>query len=127
MSDMLRDGQSWLAAKLTSHAAHEVVYRRDSLQATVLATIGKTDAEQESADGLVTRTEVRDYLINTASLVLGGVQTLPQRGDEILETDEGQVFVYEVLPRGSDRAWRYSDPFRLKLRIHTKLIATEAM
>ena len=125
MTDMLRDGLSWLTGKLTSHAAREVTYRRGDLQATVLATIGKTVAEQDSGDGLIMRMEIRDYLIDTMSLLLDGQQLLPQRGDLIIETEDGKDFTYEVLPIGSDRAWRYSDPFRLKLRIHTRLIATE--
>ena len=44
---------------------------------------------------------------------------------EEIENDDGKNFTYEVLPIGNQRAWRYSDPFRLKLRIHTKLITTE--
>jgi hypothetical protein len=125
MTDMLRDGLSWLAGKLTSHAAREVTYQRGESQATVLATLGKTVAEQDSGEGLIMRIEIRDYLIDTASLVIDGQQVLPERGDLIIETEDGKSFTYEVLPIGSDRAWRYSDPFRLKLRIHTRLIATE--
>jgi len=125
MTDMLRDGLSWLAGKLTSHAAREVTYQRGESQSSVLAMIGKTVAEQDSGDGLIMRMEIRDYLIDTTSLVLDGQQVLPERGDLIIETEDGKGLTYEILPIGSDRAWRYSDPFRLKLRIHTRLIATE--
>lgn len=125
MTNMLRDGLAWLSGKLTDHASREVTYRRGDAAATVQATLGKTVAEQDSGEGLITRMEIRDYLIDTDSLVLDGQHQLPERGDRIEEVDGGQRFVFEVLPIGSDRAWRYSDPFRLKLRIHTRLIATE--
>ncbi len=124
MKDILRDGQRWLANKLTQHAAREVTYRRGTDEVKLIATIGKTLAEQDSGDGLILRMEIRDYLIDTILLRLAGQATLPERGDLIVETEGGLEFTYEVLPIGNQRAWRYSDPFRLKLRIHTRLIST---
>lgn len=82
-------------------------------------------ADQDTGDGLVLRMEIRDYLIDSADLKLDGQPTLPERGDLIIENEDGKNFTYEVLPIGNQRAWRYSDPFHLKLRIHTKLITTE--
>jgi hypothetical protein len=125
MSDLLKVGQKWLAEKLTKHASREINYRRGEVETTVTATIGKTMADQDTGDGLVLRMEIRDYLIDTGDLKLDGQPTLPERGDLIIENDDGKNFTYEVLPIGNQRAWRYSDPFRLKLRIHTKLITTE--
>ena len=125
MSDLLKAGQKWLAEKLTKHASREITYRRGEVESTVTATIGKTMADQDTGDGLVLRMEIRDYLIDTGDLKLDGQPTLPERGDLIIENDDGKNFTYEVLPIGNQRAWRYSDPFRLKLRIHTKLITTE--
>lgn len=125
MKDLLRAGQQWLADKLSEFASREVIYQRDVTQFPVTATIGKTEAEQDSGDGLILRVEIRDFLIDTQSLAIDGAPILPERGDRILETEAGQTFTYEVLPIGSQRAWRYSDPFRLKVRIHTRLIDTE--
>ena len=125
MSDLLKVGQKWLAEKLTKHASREITYWRGEVETTVTATIGKTMADQDTGDGLVLRMEIRDYLIDTGDLKLDGQPTLPERGDLIIENDDGKNFTYEVLPIGNQRAWRYSDPFRLKLRIHTKLITTE--
>ncbi len=56
--------------------------------------------------------------------MIDGERTLPERGDQIIEIDDGLRFIYEVLPVGNQKAWRYSDLYRLKLRIHTKLIDT---
>mgnify|MGYP000511424066 CR=1 FL=1 len=65
------------------------------------------------------------YLIAAADLVLSGVQTLPQRGDRVVETAGDQQLTHEVIAPGQEPCWRYSDPYRTTLRIHSKLIATE--
>jgi len=57
--------------------------------------------------------------------VLGGTPVLPQRGDRIRETQSTQVFVYEVVAPGDEPCWRYSDPYRRTLRVHTKQIDQE--
>ena len=121
----MKAGQKWLAAKLTSHASRLVSYRRDNFETVVSATIGQTRAEQDTGDGLIVRTEIRDYLIDTADLQLDGHPTSPEPGDQIVEIDEGKTFIFEVMPLGNQRAWRYSDPFRLKLRIHTRLVSSQ--
>ena len=46
----------------------------------------------------------------------------PRAGDTIVEIDGNHTFIFEVMALGGDPPWRYSDPFRLKLRIHTKQI-----
>ena len=125
MTDMLRDGQAWLAEKLKTHASRLVTYQRDDAEAELPATIGRSFYEQDDGEGIVTRSQVRDFLIDTADLLLSPIGSLPKRGDWILETEDGTTFTYEVMSLGGEPAWRYSDPFRLKLRIHTKLIDTE--
>lgn len=125
MSDMLRDGQAWLAEKLKTYASRLVIYQRDDAVAELPATIGRSFYEQDDGEGIVTRSQVRDFLIDTADLLLSPIGSLPKRGDWILETEDGNTFTYEVMSLGGEPAWRYSDPFLLKLRIHTKLIDTE--
>lgn len=125
MTDMLRDGQAWLAEKLKMHASRLVIYQRDDAEAELPATIGRSFYEQDDGEGIVTRSQVRDFLIDTADLLLSPIGSLPKRGDWILETENGTTFTYELMSLGGEPAWRYSDPFRLKLRIHTKLIDTE--
>ena len=122
MTDMLRKGQEWLSSKLTEHASREVVYRRDELGAVLKATIGKSEYDQDDGEGIVTRSQVRDFLIDTQSLLLSVIGSLPRRGDTIVEIDGDTTFIFEVMALGGDPPWRYSDPFRLKLRIHTKQI-----
>ena len=125
MADLLNQGSAWLEDQRKKHATREVTYRRGANAVVVKATIGRTVFEQDDGAGVIIRTQVRDYLILAADLVLAGQKTLPEKGDQIEETDAGQKFVYEVLPLGGEQHWRYSDPYRRTLRIHTKLIATE--
>jgi hypothetical protein len=125
MTDLLDKGSAWLEGQRKKHATREVTYRRGANAVVVKATIGRTVFEQDDGAGVIIRTQVRDYLIDTADLVLAGQPTLPEKGDRVEETDAGKKYVYEVLPLGSEPHWRYSDPYRRTLRIHTKLVGTE--
>ncbi len=125
MTDMLEQGASWLDAQRHQHMTRSVSYARGASTVEVQATIGRTVFEQADEYGIVTKTESRDYLIRRADLVLDGQATLPKRGDQIRETDGETTFVYEVLSPGDEPVFRYSDPYRKALRIHTKHIATE--
>ena len=124
MSDLLARGQAWLSQQLTRHASRKVIYRRGQLGVELSATIGKSEYDQDSSDGLITRSQVRDYLINTDELLQSIIATLPKRGDQIVELENNQTFVFEVMALGSEPPWRYSDPFRNKIRVHTKQIAS---
>jgi len=125
MSDLLQQASNWLEDQRVQHASHSVVYQRGEESFEVAATIGKTEFEVDDGHGILQRVESRDYLVLTADLVLGGQTTLPERGDRVRETQAGQVFVYEVVAPSGEPAWRYSDPYRKTLRIHTKHVATE--
>ena len=124
MTDLLQSGQNWLASKLKAHASQSVTYKRDSAEAELQATIGRSTYQQNDGEGIVTRSHVRDFLIDTADLVLSSIGSLPRRGDRIHQSDGGTTIVYEVMSLGGEPPWRFSDPFRLKLRIHTKQIDT---
>ncbi len=125
MANLLEQGAAWLAGQLQTHASTRIEYQRDNDAVILQATIGKTEFEIDDGSGVLQRVESRDYLVTTAALRLAGVQTLPVVGDRIRETQGSRTFVYEVLAPGKEPHYRYSDPFRTLLRIHTKLVATE--
>ena len=125
MGDMLKDASDWLEDKRKEHASSAVTYHRGTFQVAVQATIGRTVFEIDNGFGILEKTESRDYLILAEDLVLNTVRTLPQRGDRIREADGETVYVYEVLAPGKEPHYRFSDPYRKTLRIHTKQIDTE--
>src|SRR3990172_1965362 len=124
MGDMLARGQAWLAAQQKTHASRSVVYRRGGRSVTLDATIGKTIREYTDGYGATIVDEARDYLVHATDLVLGGERVLPLAGDTIDEIGGSETHVYEVTALGPEPAYRYSDPGRVRLRIHTKLSAT---
>ena len=126
MTNLSETAASWLADQLKSHASSDVIYQRDGEQISIKATIGKTEFEIDDGSGILQRIQSRDFLIQAADLVLAGVTTLPVAGDRIRETQGTQTFVYEVLAPGNEPHYRFSDPFRKLLRIHTKHVANES-
>ena len=126
MTDLLEQAATWLDDQRVQHMSRTVVYCRGDDSVAVQATIGTTIFEVDNGAGVLEKTESRDFLISTAELVLAGEETLPLRGDRIQETNGTQVFVYEVMAPGREPHWRYSDPYRKTLRIHTKHVDTEA-
>jgi hypothetical protein len=128
VGDLLDRGAAFLEDQRHRHMSRTVVYQRGPDAKEVQATIGKTEFEQADDAGLIHRTESRDFLIRTADLDLGAGPILPRAGDQVRETVGdvgGSVFVYEVNAPGGQPPFRYSDPYRRTLRIHTKHIGTE--
>ena len=126
MADLLRASQEWLANQLKTHASNTVVYVRGANQVSVTAIIGRTLMKLEDGYGGVhMQWTDRDFLVPPSELVLAGTETLPERGDTIRETYQGKVYIYEVNAPGSEPPWRWSDPHRRLLRIHTKQIGIE--
>lgn len=125
MGDLLEQAAGWLDGMRTAHLSKPVLYCRGSDSAEVPATIGKTVFEIDDGSGAVERFESRDFLIAATALALGGAATLPQPGDKVKETAGGKVLVYEVMAPGKEPCWRWSDPFRRTLRVHTKQVGEE--
>ncbi len=125
MADMLEQGSTFLEDQRHRHMTRPVAYRRAAAEVSVSATIGRTVFEQSDDRGLVSRVESRDFLVRAEDLVLAGSAVLPKAGDTIRESHDGRTLVYEVMAPGSEPPFRYSDPYRRTLRIHTKHVGTE--
>jgi len=115
-TDKLRKGRNWLSQKRHAHMTHLVTYVRGGQSVQLRATVGRTPWEQSDDHGVINRFESRDFLVRAADLVIGSTLTTPQPGDLILDGD-----AYEVMAVAGQQCWRYSDPDRLTLRIHTKM------
>jgi len=125
--DLLKIGSDWLQNQRSKFLTRKIVYQRDTASVEVLATVGKTIFRVDTGYGRIERLESRDYLITVADLILDGQVTLPEPGDQVRETEDSTSFVYEVMAPGNEPAYRYSDPYRKTLRIHTKLVARETL
>jgi hypothetical protein len=125
MSDLLETGTAWLKAMRLKHASRSVVYQRGSDMVEIKATISKTVFQTDKGFGVFESFESRDYLIGADALQLNGASFLPRSGDRIRETSGGKVFIGEVMAPGKEPCWRWSDPYRLTLRIHTKYVGME--
>lgn len=126
MADLLEQGAAFLDDQRHRHMSRSVVYQRGAEAKEVIATVGRTEFEQADDSGLIHRTESRDFLVRTADLDLGSGPTVPRAGDQVRETVGATVFLYEVNAPGGQPPFRYSDPYRKALRIHTKHIGTES-
>lgn len=134
---LLADGQALLVSAMQTAAAGALplTYTRPGAPAltvtlTGVAWAGQARTPREHLEPGQSRdwTE-RDYKIPAAVLILGGVATVPQRGDTITDPNvvnpgTGQPSVYVVSPGESEPEWRWSDPLTQTLyRVHTKLKA----
>lgn len=125
MGDLLDRGAAFLNAQRHQHLSRPVLYRRGPDEKEILATVGQTEFEQADDAGLIHRVESRDFLVRTADLDLGAGPIQPRAGDQVREVVGSSKVVYEVNAPGGQPPWRYSDPYRRVLRIHTKQIGTE--
>lgn len=126
MGDLLDRGSAFLDDQRHKHMSRTVVYARGAESKEVQATVGKTEFEQADDAGLIHRVESRDFLVRAADLDLGAGPIVPRAGDQVRETVGTSVFVYEVNAPGGQPPFRYSDPYRRVLRIHSKHIGTES-
>jgi hypothetical protein len=125
VGDLLEQGAAFLDDQRHRHMSRAVVYRRGADAKEVQATIGRTEFEQADEAGLIHRTESRDFLIRAADLDLGAGPIQPKAGDQVREQVGTQVLVYEVNAPGGQPPWRYSDPYRRVMRVHTKFVGAE--
>ena len=116
----------WISSddQRNAHIGRKVTYYRGTASVEVWATIGQTAFKEEHEFG-VKWIRSRDFFVRSVDLILDTAAVSPVAGDRIRETHGSRTFVYEVQAPWSKPPFRYSDPYRKKLRIHTQLVATE--
>lgn len=111
---MLESATASLAATLRTATAVDVFYTREMTTIGPLrATRGSTPYEATDTDGIIHRTIQRDYLIAAADFPF---TDLPRDGDRIADGDE----TYIVQSMTGSTPYRFADPGKSLLRIHTK-------
>lgn len=123
MADLLKRGAEWLARQLRDHAGQEVHYRRGSSVLQTWATVGRTEFQVDDGQGS-TRIEHsdRDFLLLAGEFFLNGRLAEPRPGDRVEEFSSEGHFIYEVMAPAGLPVWRYDDPYRQMIRVHTKLV-----
>ena len=114
---MIRTGIDALRAVQLDFLVSDATYRRGAEARSVKAVVGRTVFRSMTEYGAWVCTETRDFIIPAGQLDLE-----PQAGDEVV-FDGG---VYEVLAPYNEPVWRWSDPYRKAIRVHTKYTGDEA-
>jgi len=124
MSNILATGMTWLSDQLAENVSDTVTYRRAAQHCSISATPGSSLLRvSDSAGAVRTLRTDKDFIFDAATLKLDGTNvTEPQRGDLIDVTGADSVTRrYEALPYGTNEpVFRYSDPERTIVRVHTK-------
>lgn len=108
---MIRSGLAALRMMQYEVLADEVTYRHGTSAKTVKAIVGRTVFRSTNDCGHWVKTQTRDFIIRPEDLGL-----TPEKGD-VIEFDGGE---YEVLAPNGEPVWRWSDPHRTAMRVHTK-------
>lgn len=120
MTNIMKLGATMLSATRNATMSESITYKRDALQVTLDATIGRVGADQGEAEGIIVDLEGVDFIILAAALILNTVLTVPRDGDTI-EYDPGTgVIVYQVRRNDLDQVYRNCDEYGLDIRVHTK-------
>jgi hypothetical protein len=113
-----------LSERLTGRIGTTVTLRRGSFTTTLVPTVlGNQLLKITGDDGAsqTVRTD-KDFLIRSTEYLIDAEAVEPERGDRIEETIDGTTAVYEVLPYGDEKEFRWADEWRKVYRIHTKRI-----
>ncbi len=116
MVDLLRSGSEWLEQQRTAYMTSLVEYRRGEDSCELNATYGRTEYEVEDDYGIKVGAQVVDFLILAEAF--SPTFDRPEAGDVIV----ADGVVYEVMSLTGQGHYRWSDPYRTTMRIHTKEI-----
>ena len=127
MSDLIDAASAQLDTWIVDELSRTVTYKRGSDTVEISAAPGRTEFPIDSETAVLESYESRDWITKAADLVLDGSTVLPERGDQVRDTQGATVYVYEVMAPAGQNHYRYADdPYRRMLRIHTKLVGLES-
>jgi len=102
-----------------------VTYWRGDTSLPITAAPASERYTVHDGDGVPQQVFMRDYLFAAADLDFGQGVVEPERGDRIKEQIGGVVKVFEVMPLGTEPAWRYMGAPQVAVRVHTKQVGAE--
>lgn len=123
MANMLAKAVERLQALQQTSAATPITYRRSRSSLAFSATRGQSTFTDQDDMGVLTIV-TSDFIFPVSliqSLTTSTSLVEPKAGDVIEVAGQG---VYEVLGSDNEPPFRYSDPARTQVRVHTKQIST---
>lgn len=104
----------------TAGTGVSVTYTRGTTTAAIVATPLAEPVDATNLPGPTGRSVIRErtYFIVYADLVAAGFD-LPQNGDRIVETLNGESATYEVTPERTTPAYRWADAQQTRVRVRT--------
>ncbi len=115
MTDMLKDGMTWLNAKREAHLSTDGTYTRGETDVTVAATLVDPEYDIAEEADVVVGADAVDFIM--AGDALGALGD-PVRGDGF--TIGGVV--YEVMELGGQGVRVWSDAHQTMMRVHMKQV-----
>lgn len=101
-----------------------VTYRAGEASISIVAALKRRAIQVvEESDDTTVETPVEVWQIAVAELVDGDTPIQPAAGHTIVETLDGRVITYEVLPQADEPAGRYADQTRRLWKINTKQLS----
>lgn len=119
MADRLTSAMERLQARMLSHASRHVTYQRGAQSVGLRATLGSSDLTIDNGTGFPLVVQSADFIVTPSDLVIDGVPVEPAAADRITDSGGG---VFEVLEIPGGMPWRFTDPERTAMRIHTKQV-----
>lgn len=120
---LIETGLAWLEAQRKRHLTILVTYNRGASETPCQASLAKSVFELADEYGRFERIETQDFIFaieDIASLMP------PERGDQITrEGVGGKNLTYEVMSPAGGPHYRYPEPDRLSVRLHTKLVSED--
>jgi hypothetical protein len=125
MGDLLGTAATWLASTLRSDVSRLVQITRGNEVIEVSATLGETEFQIDTDEGVRIEHCDRTFLVTPADYVFGGQVVVPQKGDLITDTAEAASgeSTFEVMHPTGEQPHQY-DRYGAQLRIHTKRTKT---
>lgn len=116
--NMMSNGSAWLSEKLQAHTSQPAFYQRGQQSVEIQVTVGESEFTRQRSDDINNEQRVVDFLFPASGI--HSVFHEPNAGDYIETEYLGEKRLFEILsPGGEEPAWRYSDPHRNMVRVHT--------
>lgn len=122
MPGFLENAASWLDDTLAESDGETVSYSDGNNSISVTAVSGMTPVGMELGDGTIQTWLSHDFFIASEDLAVSGVEFEPAVGHHIKKTIRGREVTFRVTQASDGRCFRFTDPTRETMRVHTKEI-----